>query len=74
MNNKFVPEGMLINRAENAEYLTGVAALEKAKIEKKILEARATLCSGDHELSVELGVCRGVIPRCEAAWCEVMIS
>ncbi len=70
INNRYVPEGMLINTSENAESLASLSSLEKAMLDGKILEARATLCTGDFSLHVDLGVCRGIIPKEEAAWCE----
>ncbi len=70
INNKFVPEGMLINTPENTEYLSSLLNLEKAMETRRILEARAVLCTSDYELKVDLGVCKGIIPRDEAAWCE----
>lgn len=70
VNNKFVPEGMLINTPENIECLSSLLNLEKAMESRRILEARATLCTGDYELKVDLGICKGIIPRDQAAWCE----
>ncbi len=70
INNKFVPEGMLINTQDNTESLSSLTSLEKAMAEGKILEARATLCTSAYELYVDLGVCRGIIPKDEAAWNE----
>ena len=67
---EFYPEGMLINTQDNAESLKSLSSLEKAMSEKKILEARATLCTSEYDVFVELGVCRGVIPREEVAWSE----
>ena len=70
INNRYVPEGMLINTSENAESMNSLSSLEKAMLDGKILEARAVLCTGDFNLHVDLGVCRGIIPRSEAAWSE----
>ncbi len=70
INNKFVPEGLLINTPDNLDSLASLASLEKAMLDGKILEARATLCTSLYELYVDLGVCRGVIPREEVAWSE----
>ena len=71
MNDKnYLPEGMLIKSARNKEATSSLAALEEARVSGKILEGRATLCSSGFELSVDLGVCRGIIPRWEVAWSE----
>lgn len=70
INNKFVPEGMLINTPENAEYLSSLQNLEKAMETRRVLEGRVTLCTSEYELKVDLGICKGIIPRDEAAWCE----
>ena len=70
INNKYVPEGMLINTPENIEALSTFSNLEKAMADGRILEARATLCTSDYELFVDLGICRGIITREEAAWSE----
>jgi small subunit ribosomal protein S1 len=40
-------------------------ALREALSRRQILEARALVCDGGHNLIVELGCCRGVIPRAE---------
>ena len=44
-----------------------LATLEKARSTGKILEAKAILCDSSHNLVVDLGDLRGVIPRSEAA-------
>jgi len=41
--------------------------LERAKATNRILEARAVMCDNDHNLIVDLGDIKGVIPREEAA-------
>lgn len=67
MNNQYKPEGSLISTPENKEYLQNVQSLEKARAIGKILEARALICDGGHNLIVDLGSVRGIIPRDEAA-------
>lgn len=44
-----------------------LATLEKARVTGQILEAKAILCDSRHNLVVDLGDLRGVIPRNEAA-------
>ena len=64
---EFYPEGMLIENPENRRCLSSVQALQAAMLENKILEARATMCDLEHNLIVDLGVMKGIIPRSEGA-------
>ena len=43
------------------------AGLWEAFHTRTILEARALLCTQQHDLVVDFGFCRGIIPRCEGA-------
>ncbi|MBQ7898067.1 MAG: S1 RNA-binding domain-containing protein [Clostridia bacterium] len=71
MNDKnYFPEGMLIKTPRNREALTSLASLEEARTNAKVLEARVNLCTSHFELILDLGVCRGIIPREEVAWSE----
>ncbi len=71
MNDKnYFPEGMLIKTPRNREAMTSLASLEEARVNSKVLEARVTLCTSNFELSLDLGACRGIIPREEVAWSE----
>ena len=63
----FKPEGMLIGSFENKDYTSSLNMLCKAKNANKTLEARAVMCDSHHNLSVELGGIRAIIPREEAA-------
>ncbi len=63
--NKYLPEGMSAN--EGIEWTASAAALERAMALGKILEADAILCDGSLNLTVDLGVMQGIIPRREAA-------
>lgn len=67
MNNLYKPEGALILTPENKEYLQNIQTLEKARTSGKILESRALICDGGHNLIVDLGNVKGIIPRDEAA-------
>lgn len=58
---RYFPEG---NRGKTEHSL---ATLEKARCTGQILEAKAILCDSSHNLVVDLGELRGVIPRSEAA-------
>ncbi len=63
----YLPEGYLINTAENKHYLSSEKMLEKAMREERILEGVAQYCRGDKlELFVDLGCAVGIIPRNEA--------
>ncbi|MDR1002979.1 MAG: S1 RNA-binding domain-containing protein [Oscillospiraceae bacterium] len=64
---KFLPEGKLIDTAENAAAMANAAALSKAMSEHKLLEARAVICDSHHNLIVDLGCMKGVIMREEGA-------
>ncbi len=64
---EYKPEGCLIHSEENQDACRSLAALEEAMKQEKILEARATVCTVDHDLIVDLGFCQGVIPRLEGA-------
>ena len=63
----FLPEGSLIGTEENDRFLRGPSALEEARNSQRILEGRAVVCDPDHNLIVDLGFTRGLIPRCEGA-------
>lgn len=64
---KFYPENYLTDTEENKNALSSRAALKEACYSGKILEARASLCDKDHNLHVDLGVMKGIIPREEGA-------
>lgn len=65
--NEFYPEGSLINTIENSNALSSQSTLAEACYLGKILEARAIVCDSKHNLVVDLGCMRGVIPREEGA-------
>ena len=68
MKNKYLPEGMFVKRENNYKHFSSIDALEKAKKEGLILEARALMCDSDQNLIVDLGKYRGVIPRDETQY------
>ena len=70
IDKQYLPEGTLIKTQSNKESLSSIFALEEARKSGKILEARVNLCTSAFELSVDLGVCRGIIPHEEVAWSE----
>jgi small subunit ribosomal protein S1 len=64
---KFMPEGWLIDTPENKAAVKNVDALMTAAERGTILEAKAVLCDYEHNLVVDLGDIRGIIPRTEGA-------
>ncbi len=64
---KYYPENYLITTAENKNILCSKSALKEACFSSKIIEARATVCDKEHNLHVDLGVMKGIIPRDECA-------
>ncbi len=62
--NKYLPEGLLLQSEANTYYLSSIKTLEKAMNEGVILEARAVSCSADSlDLTVDLGCAVGIIPK-----------
>lgn len=64
---EFYPEGKLIDKAENLKFFKSLATLNEAFYEEKILEARAIVCDSEHNLIVDMGCIKGIIPRDEGA-------
>lgn len=63
----YLPEGNLINTEENRNSLKSLQTLSDAMREEKILEAVAVVCDAKHNLVVDLGCIKGIIPREEGA-------
>lgn len=63
----YLPEGKRINKEENITALSSLSNIFEAKSSGKILESRATVCDQDHNLIVDLGEIKGIIPREEGA-------
>ena len=64
---KYYPEGVLFAEKTNKRNMETRENIHDSFFEEKILEARATLCDKDHNLYVDLGVMKGVMPREECA-------
>lgn len=64
---KYLPEGSLYNTEENLNCFKSEKDLYKATVDGKILEGRAVLCDKEHNLHIDLGCMRGIIPRNECA-------
>ena len=65
--NGFYPEGKIYETQENKRSLSSVAALGDAIVCETVLEAPVIMCDTDHNLIVDLGCMKGVIPRSEGA-------
>ncbi len=63
----FYSEGDLYSTAKNQTALKSITTLTEAMKNKQILEARAVVCTGEHDLIVDFGFTKGVIPRNECA-------
>ncbi|HEX2939117.1 MAG TPA: S1 RNA-binding domain-containing protein [Ruminiclostridium sp.] len=61
------PEGWLLDTAENREALRSPGNLLRAAEEGRTVEARALVCDSSHNLIVDLGCMKGIIPREEGA-------
>ncbi len=64
---QFLPEGSLINTAVNKNAMSSLQGLKEAMMKEQILEGRAALCDKEHNLHIDLGVMKGIIPRNEGA-------
>ena len=63
MVNCFLPEGQQEINAENIKFISSYSALEEAMVTQKILHARVLCCDANHNLHIDLGIMRGIIPR-----------
>lgn len=64
---KFYPEGKRWHTTKNTELLADASSLTRAMENREIVEARAVMCDSRHNLIVDLGCMKGVIPREEGA-------
>ena len=64
---EFYPEGMLEDLSFNKQRISNVTALREAMQIREILEAKAFMCDSEHNLIVNLGSIRGIIPKNEGA-------
>ena len=62
--NDFFPEGL---KTENKRSIITTAMLAEAKVQQTVLEAPVIMCDASHNLIVNLGCMRGIIPRNEGA-------
>lgn len=64
---KYYPEGFLIEKKSNKKFMESISGLRECFLEDRILEAKAILCDKEHNLHVNLGAIKGIIPREECA-------
>ncbi len=64
---EYLPEGSLIDTPKNRAALKSPESLREAAENGEILEAKALLCTANHDLVLDLGSMRGIIPRAEGA-------
>ncbi len=65
--NTYCPEGWRISTPENQASLQALASLQAACAEGNIIEGSAIVCDSAHNLIVDLGCMKGIIPREEGA-------
>ncbi len=65
--NGFYPEGKLYKQTENKRCMSSLSALADAQLRETVLEAPVIMCDTEHNLIVDLGCIRGIIPRNEGA-------
>ncbi len=70
MSNCYYPEGYRIGEADNREYLSSFASLERAMHEGKILESTVLLCDSAMRLHVDLYGIEGILERGETMFCR----
>lgn len=63
----YLPEGALLDTEANQAALASLSALHIAMENKTVLEGCVVLCDAAHNLIVQVGAYRGIIPRVEAA-------
>lgn len=65
--NGFYPEGKIYETQENKRSMASPVTLSDAIVRQSVLEAPVIMCDTDHNLIVNLGCMKGVIPRNEGA-------
>lgn len=64
---EYNPEGWMIDTPENRAATQSISAVNDACRDGQILEGRALVCDSSHNLLVDLGCMKGMIPREEGA-------
>lgn len=65
--NEYLPEGELIRQEANLLHTGNISAIEECIKKGTIVEAVCILCDSSHNLIVDLGFIKGVVPRTEGA-------
>lgn len=63
----YLPEGILCETEENRAALRSTSSIKACACSGKILEGLAVVCDSEHNLLVDLGCMKGLIPRQEGA-------
>ena len=61
------PEGWILEKTENKKGIYSASRLEAARDSGEVLESVAYMCDNEHNLLVNLGSMKGIIPRSEGA-------
>lgn len=64
---EFFPEGELIKTDENRRAIVDEQSLHDSILNGRIIEAPCIVCDSNHDLIVDLGFMKGIIPRTEGA-------
>ena len=64
---EFLPEGRRLAYKENTAASQSAGTLMQAAVSGAILEALCTVCDAEHNMHVDLGCMKGIIPRSEGA-------
>lgn len=64
---EYLPEGFLIGTPENNAAISSYQSLSECRKNEKIIEAPCIVCNSNHDLVIDLGCMRGIIPRAEGA-------
>ena len=64
---EYLPEGSLINSQKNKAVFSKLENIIEAQKNGTVLEAKVILCNAKHDLILDLGPIKGIIPRTEGA-------
>ena len=64
---EYLPEGYLIDSPKNKHIFSSIENIKEAQKNGTVLETKALVCSAEHDLILNLGPIKGIIPRCEGA-------
>lgn len=65
--NEFLPEGMKQSTLISRGALSNISAIKDAINQETVFEARAMLCDKEHNIHIDLGIMKGIIPRTQGA-------